>query len=385
MHTIISGHHFRHQRIAGRRDTIAQLCYAIMSIAIDIEPPSTPATLSVGAICPQCAYDLRGLSSPRCPECGEDLAPLFLGAPLVPWERRQQLGWLWAYLLTIAAVFQGKGKFCQAVCLPVDRRSAERFRLITATLQSVWLGVLLAFLLYTVLEYNEPDTLALSLWRWGTITIWITLSLSLYWLPGLFSHAFQANTLNSIHRERAMSLSLYLWCTLFLLFIPATCALGLAREAEIANNLSLAQWIGLAFWIAVVVGLFVLPRLFSYAATRNGSGDPSGERKRLPFLYAWCTLILIFIPGTLGLVLLLWVYETGQIGLALIGIVWLLMTVIDIIQRLLVNMQRLTHQPLAIRALRLLWFGFLGVLLVACFAVIGVSPLYLAVILKSLG
>jgi hypothetical protein len=81
-------------------------------------------------LCPACDYDLRGISSARCPECGLAIDG---GPPLtIPWEHRRQMGYVRAFWRTVRlAMFHCK-RLAQAVAAPVDERSAVRFRLIVS-------------------------------------------------------------------------------------------------------------------------------------------------------------------------------------------------------------------------------------------------------------
>jgi hypothetical protein len=86
--------------------------------------PKVPCALP--ALCPNCDYDLRGLSSDRCPECG--LVIDRIEAFAIPWEFRGQIGRVRAFLRTARlATFQPK-RLASATLGPVDARSAARFR-----------------------------------------------------------------------------------------------------------------------------------------------------------------------------------------------------------------------------------------------------------------
>ena len=57
------------------------------------EPPSIPTDdPTVGRFCPDCGYDLRGISSDRCPECGHAVDPTSLAISIIPWTHRRSLG-----------------------------------------------------------------------------------------------------------------------------------------------------------------------------------------------------------------------------------------------------------------------------------------------------
>lgn len=337
--------------------------------------------LPTGTICPDCAYDLRGSTSERCPECGQDLAPLHNVQLMIPWEYRDQLGNLWAYLVTIAVVFQAKGRFCRAVSMPVSRSAAERFRLITAVVQSVWIALLL-----TVLFSTKRDTSVyeLSLWLWGSLAAWITLSLSLYWLPGLLSFAFQSSKHSPLHRERAMSISLYGWCTLHMLLVPATFALAFTKNPESLDWSVKSLWgVGLG-WLLFVLGLISLPKLFCDALYAIKHNERPHERALPITFYLWCVLVILFGPATLVLVFLMWNDRMFMPGLIVVGGCWLLVAVIDLINRALWASWQLLREGLLLRVLRLFWYSVLGLVLVALFAIVGMSPLYLAIVINSL-
>jgi rubredoxin len=51
--------------------------------------PPVPADV----FCPDCGYDLHGLTGARCPECGFDLETVRARAPQIPWARRREIGW----------------------------------------------------------------------------------------------------------------------------------------------------------------------------------------------------------------------------------------------------------------------------------------------------
>src|SRR5262245_23461040 len=69
-----------------------------MDVQVQDHPPTTPPLADTdaelvaflenrSAPCPRCAYDLRGIQTPKCPECAEPLV-LKVGSP------RARFGWL---------------------------------------------------------------------------------------------------------------------------------------------------------------------------------------------------------------------------------------------------------------------------------------------------
>ena len=103
-----------------------------MSASAASAPGSDSTTVR---LCPACDYDLRGISSPRCPECGlliENAPPLS-----IPWEHRRQMGYVRAFWRTVRlAMFQCK-RLAQAAEAPVDETSARRFRLVVSLIAAV--------------------------------------------------------------------------------------------------------------------------------------------------------------------------------------------------------------------------------------------------------
>jgi hypothetical protein len=85
-------------------------------------------------LCPACDYDLRGIQSDRCPECG-----LLIGntpALKIPWEDRREIGRMRAFWKTVNLVVLQPARFAVAVAWPIDVGSSYLFR--------VWVTILVA-------------------------------------------------------------------------------------------------------------------------------------------------------------------------------------------------------------------------------------------------
>jgi len=164
------------------------------------EPPA-----GIELFCPECDYNLRGLTSDRCPECGLKLD--FIDAPEspVPWERRAQLGRLRTYWQTVFLVLFRTKLFCRAMYRPVSYRAARRFQYVTVlhTLAALFLGLL-------SLQWQRPDLLQ-QLWLtgWPLVAVGAITGLALLALTGLPSYFFHPRWLPVELQNRAVALCYY--------------------------------------------------------------------------------------------------------------------------------------------------------------------------------
>src|ERR1700733_12233530 len=78
--------------------------------------------------CLHCGYNLHGLPTDRCPECGKafDAIPQ---SP-IPWAHRQKLGSIRAFFSTMIFASLRPGRLATSVVSPVEARDARPFRYI---------------------------------------------------------------------------------------------------------------------------------------------------------------------------------------------------------------------------------------------------------------
>lgn len=81
--------------------------------------------------CPQCDYDLRGIDSGRCPECGAAFDRDELARSSIPWDHRQSIGRFRAFWRTVGFVTFNPSLTGRHVHRPIDLAAAQRFRWIT--------------------------------------------------------------------------------------------------------------------------------------------------------------------------------------------------------------------------------------------------------------
>jgi len=116
-----------------------------------LEKPTTPVpnySEDEGIRCLQCDYNLTGLPSGRCPECGNPfnrnaLLSHFGGAkaPIPIWDDRDETGFLAAFLSTIAAVCFTPRRYFRRMPSNPDRDSARKFSQ-SCFLATAFLGLL---------------------------------------------------------------------------------------------------------------------------------------------------------------------------------------------------------------------------------------------------
>lgn len=97
-------------------------------------------------LCEECGYNLRGLTSLVCPECGTPFEAYPRHQSQIAWARRRQIGWIKGYLLTVVQVLFSPQIFAREVYLGLDRSASDGvlFQRVTLCLASLFSGICLA-------------------------------------------------------------------------------------------------------------------------------------------------------------------------------------------------------------------------------------------------
>ncbi len=179
------------------------------------QPPSgapVRAPLPDGLLCPDCAYDLRGLTSDQCPECGFNLAPLRRQESLLPWRRRTEIGRFRGFWLTLWVVSAHPRRLAIEVVAQQPLSEARRFWLI------VWLHLTLVFLLgvtgAAVSIITAVRTLFTETNAWLLGGLAFVFPVWLWQLPGLATYLLQTHRVPEEHERRSAVLSIYVWAIL---------------------------------------------------------------------------------------------------------------------------------------------------------------------------
>lgn len=210
---------------------------------------ATPVTGSYNEIrqdlfCQDCGYNLRGLTSNRCPECGRTLDAVRSTIPGIPWVHRRNIGRLSAYWQTVWLVMFRHKRFCEELARPVSYPDAQRFRWMT--ILHVYLPVLaatvIAYLRYWPAPFNE------QLWNEAFAAVWPAVALHgcfvlfLAAATGAPSYFFTLRELPVPQQNSAIAMSYY--ATAALAWTPLALVLALAAMAVLPHRPVLGEALG---------------------------------------------------------------------------------------------------------------------------------------------
>ncbi len=204
--------------------------------------------LPEGVFCPNCGYDLRGLSSERCPECGFSLDVVRLQTTQIPWVYRRELGWFRAYWRTFRLV--SPRTFCQEIVRPVSYPDSQVFRWVTFL--HAYLPILAATTVWCC--FGQPGK-AIAARVEDFLHVQLICGLALAGLPGLASYWFQPRRLDVEQQNRLIALSYYAWAPMALApaAIPVTAICYLFGLSSVRTGA-----VGLIWPFAVAYGVILL-------------------------------------------------------------------------------------------------------------------------------
>jgi hypothetical protein len=270
--------------------------------------------------CPDCGYNLHGISSDRCPECGLDLHCLTSAS--IPWESRRQIGRMKAFWRAcMLAAFRPK-QLAIAAFGPVDIHAAKRFHWLILTI------AMLAFAGAFALDLWQRGVESLDLVdtnmrtpidaRWEATVLWsagatlapvlpVGAALSLVlgtWFPTLW-----AGVLPSGRRQRASALMCYCCAPLAILPICAPLCVGLiiwGGDQQLASQYP-GPMLLLGLLAVASTGLMAALCWWSAArvlavTTHAGPGRSIAMAATVPIGWLVAAVIgLIFLPCLVGL------------------------------------------------------------------------------------
>ncbi len=173
--------------------------------------------------CPGCGYDLRGIDSERCPECGQTIDRSTLGRSIIPWVQRARLGTCRAFWRTVWMATSDPRQFGKEMSCPARLSDARKFRWMVVAHMVLALVVLLV--LEVVVPFaGSPFSLAnlryYVLWSWADLMgsvaqlllILVSAALAiigLYAITGVASFFFAPFRLSVVQQNRAIAISYY--------------------------------------------------------------------------------------------------------------------------------------------------------------------------------
>jgi hypothetical protein len=294
----------------------------------DIPPVSDD---SLERFCPDCGYDLRGIASQRCPECGLAIdSDAILSR--IPWHHRARTGWLRAFRRTLLLATFRPRRLAGASTGPVDFSESEYFRRLVVGLASLPLVAALLVVIHVqggsgFLSAVGPSPLGqLGSAGWFPDLIWqlkfiwsagatlatvgaVAIILMLALCTAASKYWFRPASLPSSRQNRAVAISGYACAPLAWLFVPGIAALGFNLQSTHNQALSLICGLSLLLFylsLPVVALLWWWDTLrMMVGATNCGLGRVFAVGALLPVTWAICAAVALGIfPALVGF---LWV------------------------------------------------------------------------------
>jgi hypothetical protein len=189
--------------------------------------PARTAALADDLYCPECDYNLRGLTGERCPECGSALDWARLTTSQIPWVHRDKYGLLRGYWRTVWMVTFRRKRLANEIARPVGYLDSQKFR---------WISILHAYIALLVAaivwfqSWAGPNTreMLADAGILPQVLLGVCALLCLVALTGVPGYWFHPKGMSVEKQNRAIALSYYS-CGV-LAWLPAALVLyGIAR------------------------------------------------------------------------------------------------------------------------------------------------------------
>jgi hypothetical protein len=274
--------------------------------------------------CVDCGYNLRGLGSDRCPECGLPIDTAMAWA--IPWESRGRIGYVRAFWRTLIAATFGVKRLVRAASQPVDAKAAMRFRVLIAILVALppsalfWIAVKLADGAGFLSVWDEQLVHSPLSSAWDIRLLWsagatlravlpIGLFIAILMSSGAVEYWVRARNLSLARRARAATVGGYLFAPLSMIFFPgAICgALWQIKQdqwtVDTWSTLTAAMSIGSISVGVVAIACLVNSLRFISGVTHCGWGRIALAAIGLPICWAIALVVgLGIFPMLVGLV-----------------------------------------------------------------------------------
>jgi hypothetical protein len=159
--------------------------------------------------CPACGYNLFGIESEKCPECGLEIDRTQAAISRIPWEHRDRIGSIRAFFRTVILATIHPKKLAAEMNRPVSYAHAKRFRHICAIL--AWLPTCAVVGLLLINQDYLGTHSPASVWEQIFFAALTAASFWVFFLcvTGFPSIFFHPTRLSSLQQNRAIALSYY--------------------------------------------------------------------------------------------------------------------------------------------------------------------------------
>ncbi len=243
-------------------------------------------------LCARCGYNLRGLDTGHCPECGIEFDPEDLRNSQIPWAHRKKIGWFLAFWKT---VWMGQRRLVYEIGRRQDLADARKFRL--AVFGLVFLATLMALVLIMALEDGRLSgerllvSLMITLLFLGVVACCAVVSVEYLSIPPTAED----------RKTRSTAVCIYTCAPLALIVLPSVLQLigmflALGGHGPVDYSLAILG----AVLLLVVLGVWFL-HTAALIATINGGGCHG-------VLSVFASSAFLFGLLSLGAVLVGWVW-----------------------------------------------------------------------------
>jgi hypothetical protein len=265
--------------------------------------------------CPNCGYDLRGIDSARCPECGAEIDRSKFGESILPWLHRHQIGRFRAFWRTVRmATFRPKA-LAEEMSRPARFADAILFRRIVVLHAMITIAgpLTLVYLLNGLpgtgsdnLLWSSQDRLG-SLLQLAAVPLgWACLAMFFFAITGVGSYFFHPKSISVVRQNRAVALSCYACAPLA--YLPVTAILfaiatfvgtEMVRPSELLLS-GMILLVGYAPLALQIIAMIRTPVILLGRTTHTETGRQAGLAIFLPL--AWSVLgilLLVIVPAAL--------------------------------------------------------------------------------------
>ena len=276
------------------------------------EPTAAAPEDQTALVCPECGYDLRGIDSGQCPECGLAIDRAGMSVARIPWAHRGALGLFKAYWRTNLLVISRPRRLEEEIARPVSFADAQRFRHTTVVL--AWLPMVLAFAAAVIFNWSDATAgLHMSTARLGwlleaacLVAALVALWLALLMITGVGSYFYHPAGLPITQQNRGIALSYYTCAPLAWIWLPGLfTAISLVISDQDWGQRGFGEEMKTDFafaaggaMFAIVVLFWVRTAVLMRKVTHRGIGRSVAMPVYLPFAWAICCAIALLIPAT---------------------------------------------------------------------------------------